>query len=251
MSADRPDPKIAEHRDDEKLSVLDRIIKSVATNPVATGSLTFLAGAAGVALALELGPTSGLAAGAGMHLTLGLLRERTAQRQRKLKNAVEMRVERLEEQSRLTSDTTLLVEFVDVFTERFVGVAFDEEPKIELFAGLLAGTVSLDRPKALDARAILRSLSGLTSNEIALALAVKQNWDTSILGPIITEIEKPDWGPDTDYHLNRLDAAGLIEPVPAPYPAQAAGTFLMRPTNTMARMVELLEAGGGLAEAAE
>lgn len=85
------------------------------------------------------------------------------------------------------------------------------DEKIDLYAAILAGAASKDRPPDLNMRAILSSVTFLTIEEIRLARRFYEGVDAETTA-ILSGIRTPLWGPFTDFYLRRLESANLIVP---------------------------------------
>jgi hypothetical protein len=110
----------------------------------------------------------------------------------------------------------------------------------EIAAGDLATKTRISHPISL-ARAILGSISFLTIEEIRLARQFCEGIP-EIQTFKLQGVTTPQWGPDTDFHLKRLETANLVVPMisQAPFPAAVAhGQYLV--TGTFRRLMELIK----------
>lgn len=112
--------------------------------------------------------------------------------------------------------------------------------KLRTIGAILFGAASLDRPPLLDSEAMVAVVSDLAPATLQLLGLLAQAPDP------IDGSEAPGDYPDVDFHLSRLIAQGLIEPVHAPTPRVASRpgrtNFVLTPTYH--RLEQLLTAGG-------
>src|SRR5262249_11307569 len=82
------------------------------------------------------------------------------------------------------------------------------EEKRRLYAAILLGAASTERPNDLDVEALLDSLSDLTEKDVLIAAEVYKtvHGDTAAF---IDGLGVPDQ-PDAEFHIQRLRAAGLL-----------------------------------------
>jgi hypothetical protein len=116
---------------------------------------------------------------------------------------------------------------------------FDE--KIDLYAAILAGAASMDRPPDLNMRALLSSVTFLTVDEIRLARQFNEGVEPEQTA-ILSGIRTPLWGPFTDFYLRRLESANLIVPhivqgLPARFQGER-GQYMV--TDTFRQLMELV-----------
>ncbi len=129
----------------------------------------------------------------------------------------------------------------------FLAAAQDHAEKIDSYADLLAGLVSTDRPKeALDSAVLLSCVSRVEPSTLALARHMDDIFYQDQCA-VASGINRPDWGPDTDFHLQHLEAEGLIRSI-----VEQMGDFGSNPgtsvyryelTPTLHRLIATLEVG--------
>jgi len=110
-------------------------------------------------------------------------------------------------------------------------------------ASVLIGAARIDRPADLDAEALLDTLAGLTARELQML-----NWLSLWRGDVHVAEMLPDlYVSDLDYHLHRLDAAGMIHFGPElPTRSGSADRRMISGTFTFNRLMALVSSGGGL-----
>ena len=113
--------------------------------------------------------------------------------------------------------------------------------KRQLIAAALVGAATVSRPAGLDVEAILDTLRVLTPTDLDLA---RKLWDESggdEPKSIVTAVIGPADFPDLEFHLKRLEAAGLITSTAGRH-LDWSGQYLL--TGTFHRLMALLRIGG-------
>ena len=116
--------------------------------------------------------------------------------------------------------------------------------KHRILAAILTGAASTDRPQQLDVEDVLVVLRDLSTPALALLQEILVQAKGEPVGSITTAIVPPTV-PDREFLLNRLVAAGFVREMKisdfSPYQHY-------QPTDTLLRVVQLMEAGGWRAE---
>lgn len=135
-------------------------------------------------------------------------------------------------------------EFVDaVLAGIEAGRRTSDQDKRCMIAGVLIGAATRSRPAALDVQALLETLSGLTPGDLRLARLLWEEAGDGEPMSIVRQVTGPADYPDRDFHLKRLESAGLIsERTGADYGPGQMGQYLL--TSTFHRLIALLQAGG-------
>jgi hypothetical protein len=137
---------------------------------------------------------------------------RIEQNREQLARLTEDRVDRLEERGRLDDQILESPEFHSlVFQAALAAAGETETEKVDLYAAILAGAASTERPSELNVRAVLSTLTSLTADELQLARQFYEDFDRG-QNAIIDGLATPTWGPDTGLYLKRLEIANLIVP---------------------------------------
>ena len=161
---------------------------------------------------------------------------------RELSDRTEERLERLEEKARLDKEVLESPEFSALVFQAAVASAYESEAeKIEWYAAILAGAASRQRPSELNVRALLSSLTFLTTEEMRLARQFYEDFNQARYS-IVDGAKTPAWGPDTGLFLKRLETANLIAPnivqgLPARFQADSGNYFV---TDTFHRLMALV-----------
>lgn len=163
-----------------------------------------------------------------------------------LSDRTEARLQQLEESGRL--DETVLKDpqfHAVVFQATLAAAQEGESEKIDLYAAILAGAASRERPAQLNVRAVLATMSFLSADELRLARQFYENFNQ--LGRAIRDgAPPPAWGPDTGLYLAHLESADLIvaRVVDGPRRFQGPeGNYFV--TDTFQRLMELIEQTDG------
>jgi hypothetical protein len=72
--------------------------------------------------------------------------------------------------------------------------------------------VSVDAPDPLDVESVVATLQSLSVQEIDLARQINDLWERNEGGVSNTGVHPPWIGDDQDFHVRRLEGAGLIVP---------------------------------------
>ncbi|SRR6266851_351931 len=119
--------------------------------------------------------------------------------------------------------------------------------KVQLIAAILVGATSVDRPATLDVESVMASMINLTPADLTSARRLADHPGPGTFPP------PSELGPDGLFFVDRLQAAGLLEPVvlPASPPGSRLGpgyrsdpAVEYRFTPTFGRILALLRAGG-------
>lgn len=124
------------------------------------------------------------------------------------------------------------------------GRATSSANKRGLIAAALVGAATVGRPPGLDVEAILDTLRVLTPTDLDLA---RKLWDEAggdEPKAIVTEVVAPADFPDREFHLKRLEAAGLISSSSGRH-FDWTDQYLL--TETFHRLMALMRAGGSSA----
>jgi hypothetical protein len=111
--------------------------------------------------------------------------------------------------------------------------------KRRLIAAALVGSVTTDRPPALDVEAVLDTLRVLTPTDLRLARTLYEEAGADSAWAIVRTVVAPADFPDRDFHMKRLEAAGLIAST-AGQNLSAHEEYLL--TSTFRRLMALVEA---------
>jgi hypothetical protein len=114
--------------------------------------------------------------------------------------------------------------------------------KRRLIAAALVGAASVGRPSGLDVEAILDTLRVLTPIDLKLANALWNEAGGDSAMSLVKEVAGPSDFPDRDFHLKRLEAAGLIRNTEARH-FDWVDQYVL--TQTFHRLMALLAAGSG------
>jgi hypothetical protein len=116
--------------------------------------------------------------------------------------------------------------------------------KIDLYADLLAGAISIDAPDDVDVESFVSTLQLLTPREIGLARDVFDRWERNEDGSARMRGVNIYAGQDSEYFFSRLEGAGLVVPVQRTGPI-GAGVRVegYEPSPTLARLMGLLRSG--------
>ena len=166
---------------------------------------------------------------------------RVEQNREQLARQTEVRVDRLEERGRLDDQILESPEFHSlVFQAALAAAGETDAEKVDLYAAILAGAASTERPSELNVRAVLSTLTSLTADELQLARQFYEDFDRG-QNAIIDGLATPAWGPDTGLYLKRLEIANLIIPEYArgKNPLEGTlGTYYV--TDTFHRLITLV-----------
>jgi len=116
-----------------------------------------------------------------------------------------------------------------------------DESKRRLIAAVLGGAVTTSRPRALDVEALLDVLGSLTMIDLELARRLWIEAGAGEARAVVTSVIGPPDFPYLDFHLKRLEAAGLIGSTAGRH-LDYAGQYML--TGTFHRLMDLLAAGG-------
>lgn len=122
-----------------------------------------------------------------------------------------------------------------------------QDEKRRWIAAVLTGAAAKDRPDDFDAQSLLDTLAGLSVHELRIL-----RWASEIEGWVqIGYMPDELRDPDLDYHLHRLEAAGMLGRASKDLPAYGAHaedwrTFLR--TETLLRLMAVIKVGGGLGD---
>jgi len=167
---------------------------------------------------------------------------RVEQNREELSRRTEERIDRLERRARLDDQVLESPEFHALVFQAAVAAAQESDvEKIDLYAAILAGAASRKRPPELNVRALLSSITFLTTDEIRLARQFYQDFDQRKWS-IVDGAPTPAWGPDTELYLKRLESANLIVPrfvqgMPGGFQGVSGDYFV---TDTFHRLMELV-----------
>lgn len=186
------------------------------------------------------------AAGTGLTSALGARMDHQA---RVTYERTRDRIAAIEERGKFDEDQLRReVEQTGTIVKGFLDAAQDHAEEIDWYADLLAGLVSTDRPdEPLDSAVLLSCVSRLEASSLALARRMYETWRRDTYAAA-SGTERPKRGPDTDYHLQHLEAEGLIRPLIAELVGSGAGqamstTYRYDLTPTLHRLVATLEGG--------
>jgi hypothetical protein len=216
-----------------------RLAKAYVTTPVLRGIMAGLPGvfgATGNPLAAGVGVTmSAFDAALVAHLSSKVEPNRI-----ELGDRTESRLCQLEDSGRLDESTLKSPEFhALVFQAALAAAGETDSDKIDLYAAILAGAVSRDRPPQLNVRALLATMTFLTAEEMRLARQFYADFNQADHA-IIDGVPTPAWGPDTGLYLKHLESADLLMPEWArgrPFEG-SAGTYFV--TDTFHRLMKLV-----------
>ncbi len=132
-----------------------------------------------------------------------------------------------------------------VFQATLAAAHEGESEEIDLYAAILAGAASRERPAQLNVRALLATMSFLSADELRLARQFYENFNQ--LGRAIRDgAPPPAWGPDTGLYLAHLESADRIvaRVVDGPRRFQGPeGNYFV--TDTLQRLMKLIEQTDG------
>ena len=174
-----------------------------------------LMAAASSALSIAGDPVMSVASGAVNVFDAVLLAQvsRIESNRQRLSDRTEARLEVLDEAGKF--DETVLddPEYQSLAFQAAVASAGEsQDEKIEWYAAILAGAASHDRPKDLNMRALLATLTSLTPEEMRLARQFYEGFSKAGAAARRDGVLPPPWGPDTDLYLQHLESAHLIVP---------------------------------------
>jgi hypothetical protein len=160
-----------------------------------------------------------------------------------LSDRFEDRIRKLEEKARLDEQVLKQPEFHALVFQAAMAAAQESDKsksKIDLYAAILAGAASRDRPPDLNVQALLSTMTFLTSDEVRLARQFYEDFDQSKFS-IVDGAPTPAWGPDTGLYLRRLESANLIAPhfvagLPGGFQGPSGNYFV---TDTFRRLMAL------------
>ncbi len=115
------------------------------------------------------------------------------------------------DQTKLDSDFINTPGFQEAAFRAFeAGRTTSDAEKRRLIAAALVGAATVDRPSGLDVEAILDTLRVLTPTDLDLARKLWDEAGGNEPKSIVTSVIGPPGFPDREFHLKRLEAAGLI-----------------------------------------
>ncbi|MEA2634640.1 MAG: hypothetical protein QOH92_1407 [Chloroflexota bacterium] len=207
-------------------------------SPVTRASSTAIAGV----VAITVNPYAGLALEIGDAAVLSIADQFLEGNPQELARLTNERIEAIKDRDRYDEDFVETAEFHGAVVQALLASAQEtEREKIDLYAEVLAGATSRDRPDQLDLRALLSTLVSLSLREVQLARSFYLAYEKK-KGPFAIGGNKPAWGPDTDFYLKHLEGIGLIA---SQIGANLIGTTYAsyHPTATFDRLMGLLSEG--------
>jgi hypothetical protein len=187
---------------------------------------------------------SGIAMGAAAGALMAVINRYTLRQTQRLIEALQRRVAALEAAGKLNYER--LEQLEESAAPAIAANAVSTPEKTELFADLLAGSISIDVPDNVDVESFVSTLQTLSPSEIDIARRVYDLWENDhIEGTVVPPRGyNVHTGEDGDYYLKRLEGAGLLVPVVRTGPV-GAGVRVegYEPTHTLRRLTALLRHG--------
>jgi hypothetical protein len=192
-------------------------------------------------MAVAMVPVLGGAIGAGI---TALEMQGLTQRMEAMVGEVADAVRRVDE-AKVDRDYIASPAFVDVVMAALdAGRRTSDRDKLKMIASILVGTATVDRPEELDVEAVLVAVRDLSPTALAMARRIHELAENPELSGLPHGRAIPPGGPDRDFLLNRLEAAGLIQRFGVSGFRLAGPAGQYSPTDTLTRILRLMQAGG-------
>jgi hypothetical protein len=189
---------------------------------------------------------SGIAMAGAVGALMAVISRHTQRQMLRLLEELQRRVQMLEANGEL--DHNRLRRLEDTIAPALAANALSTPGKTELYADLLAGSLSIDTPENIDVEAFVSTLQTLSPREIDIARRVYDLWENDhVEGTVVpSRGYNVETGEDGDYYLKRLEGAGLLAAVVRAAPV-GGGIRVegYEPTHTMRRLTALLRSGRG------